>query len=112
MVQRLSHSTMSSCAPLVAIDELRPRRVLHQVVDQRLALLVRHADEARDLLADIERLAAGLGMDAHDRLGDRRIELRLLLLAIGVRIVDLARAGMDAVQVGSIIFFMPSDSAS
>src|SRR5215471_5950024 len=70
--------------PLMAIDELRPRRVLHQVVDQGPALLLGHAGEARDLLADIERLAAGLRMHAHDRLGDRRIELLLLLLALAM----------------------------
>ena len=90
-------------APLVAVDEFRPRRVPVQVFDQRAAFFFGHAVEAFHFLAKVERLAPGLGMHAHHRLRDRRVDA---FLFGGVRggsgiVADFPRAGqMNAVQIG------------
>ena len=56
--------------PAEPAGELRPRRVLLQEVDQRLAFLVGHAVEMLHVAADIQRLAAGLRMRADQRMHD------------------------------------------
>jgi hypothetical protein len=50
-------------------------------------------------------------MDAHDRLGDRRIDLALFLLAVELGSSTL-RVPVWMPCRPSIIFFMPSDSVS
>ena len=54
--------------PAEPAGELRPRLVAEEIVEQRRALLLRHAVEAHGMAdVDVERLPSRLGMDADDR---------------------------------------------
>src|SRR5207248_1410572 len=66
--------------PAHAAGEFRPRLLLLQELDERAALRLGHALQADGVAAaDVERLASGIGMGAHDGM------LGLVLLgAIGV----------------------------
>src|SRR5689334_15594647 len=52
--------------PRVPIDELRPRRMAVEIIDERLALLGREADELLHFLTEINRFLARFRMLAHD----------------------------------------------
>ncbi len=87
------------------IDEFRPGRVLHKLGEQRGAVGWRHSGNVRRVVADIERLAAGLRVGAHQRVIDfrqSRVEGRAehdpqsgeaLLCVIGQRGVGQRRVG-------------------
>src|SRR3954470_649970 len=63
-----------------AAGEFGPYRVLEQIAYQRRAFLNAHVGEAQRVSAiDVERLAAGLGMRAHDRMLGHVFLLRLAL---------------------------------
>src|SRR4051794_16522568 len=59
-------------APVVAIDELAPRRVLDQLAQQQPSIRQGPANDLRGVRGDIERLAPGPRMRAHDPLRHRR----------------------------------------
>jgi len=59
-------------APAVPINELRLCRMLEEATEQGRALHLLHAKDAGRMIAEIERLAAGLGVRPHQRVIDRR----------------------------------------
>ena len=88
--------------PVVLVGEVGMDGERVELVDQRAAFVVRHADDRLGVVAEVEAGAAGLGMAADDRVLDRR---RLALLRLGhqvdavaarareVEVVDGAQAG-------------------
>ena len=65
--------------PLVGVDELPLGRVLDQVAQEAARLGHRPADDRAGVRGQIERLAPGTGMDAHQALA-HRLEARALLV--------------------------------
>ena len=59
-------------APAMRVDVFGLRRVPQQCVEQRGALVLRHAEDVQRVVAEIERLRAGFGVGAHQRVIDRR----------------------------------------
>ena len=65
--------------PFMAVDVLRLLDFLHQLIDQRLAVLRRHALELFELaLVQIDRLVAGIRVRADQRMDARLILVRML----------------------------------
>jgi hypothetical protein len=69
--------------PAVRIDELPLCRVRDQLLDQRTALGLRHAEDAARVRGEVERLAAGLRDRADEDLRHRRHVLPLVVAEIG-----------------------------
>src|SRR5690242_13058779 len=63
-------------APSEAAGEFRLCRMAIEEIEQRRALLLGHTGKAdREVVIDVKRLAAGLGMGAHDRVLDLSLGL-------------------------------------
>ncbi len=83
MTQRLSHSSRSPTAPLVAPGQLRLRGVGPQPIQQRLALLQRQTREVGIGATPQEQcLAPGHRMGAHERVPRSRRVARVLLRGV------------------------------
>ena len=89
-------------APRVAVYKFGPRRVPAQIFDQRPAFFGGHAGEMPHFFTDVQGLASGFGMYANHRLCHRRIAPFHVRRAH--RIINLARGGVHAVQVGDEFF--------
>src|SRR6185312_10233904 len=70
-------------APAVPIDEARLSGEGDELLDQPAPFLDRPADDVRSVRGEIERLAAGAGMAAHDQLRHRRQLAADLLVELG-----------------------------
>ena len=65
--------------PLMAVDELRPRREGEQVLQQKPRLHLGHTSDIRRMRADEQRLRSVDRIGAHQRVLDRRQALRLVV---------------------------------
>jgi hypothetical protein len=70
--------------PAVSMDEPRLGRKGGQFLEKLAALLERPADDVRGMRGEVERLAAGARMHAHQGLRNRRQRSALLLRKISI----------------------------